>query len=263
MRVLLLQRAADNCCDLFLPDTSFGDGRTALHKAAAGGRPLAVHLLLAAHVARTTLGAALGARDARGQTPLQVATAQAEDPGSVARWDAVAGGTRADWAVCARLLRQAARDGSVSWSIDNNNDDKRNPPIPAAPERRLDDCGDCGDDGNCVTKSWEQAFQQGLQRSMNRNLSSSSAAAINVPQGLASLESNGNDKAQDSTIPLREEKKDTINEKDAVPTAPEIDSSSMLGRPCDACSKGSIYLYPDSGSLICQCCYDKMDKINC
>jgi hypothetical protein len=257
MRLLLQQPD----CDLLRVDTSFGDGRTALHKAAAGGRYLAVHLLLGAAAARTptTLwGTALAARDARGQTPLQVATAaaQQEQPTSVARWDVVAGGRAADWTVCVHLLRAAARDGSLSWSMDDGDiDDKlRDARIAAvASAAAARDCGDCGDDGNCVTRSWETAFQQGLLRSMNLNLSS---VAKRAPRDVASLEINENDEAPDAIdIPLNQETKQVKESNDGISTAPEMDTST-LGRPCDQCSKRSIYLYPDSGSLLCQSCHD-------
>jgi hypothetical protein len=256
MRLLLQQPE----CDLLRVDTSFGDGRTALHKAAAGGRYLAVHLLLGAAAARTSLwGAALTARDARGLTPLQVATAaeQEEQPASMVRWDVVAGGRRADWTMCAHLLRAAARDGSLSWSMDDGDiDDKlrdaRRAAVDSAAAAR--DCGDCGDDGNCVTRSWETAFQQGLLRSMKLNLSSTAKQA---PRDVASIEINENDEAPDAIdIPLNEETKQVKESNEGLSTAPEMDASTLLGRPCDQCSKRSIYLYPDSGSLLCQSCHD-------
>jgi hypothetical protein len=67
-------------------DASYGDLRTPLHKAVAGGLPIAVQLLVRASRRRETEGA------------------------WVRRWDAVAGGAGADWATCLRLLERATAD---------------------------------------------------------------------------------------------------------------------------------------------------------
>lgn len=121
-------------CNLLARDTSFGDGSTPLHKAAAGGRYLAVHLLLEALRARrpgrvrspggpspplapsgtTMLSLGTDAVDRAGRTPLDVArfyyAIQDAERRAVARWDEAAGGV-ADWGKCIELLEAAAATG--------------------------------------------------------------------------------------------------------------------------------------------------------
>lgn len=126
-------------CNLLARDTSFGDDSTPLHKAAAGGRYLAVHLLLEALRGRPTtinvldgsrrtpnddlkncsypstsmLSMAISAVDRWGKTPLDVAryyfTIQDSERQAVARWDEVAGGF-ADWGKCIQLLEAAMKE---------------------------------------------------------------------------------------------------------------------------------------------------------
>lgn len=117
-------------CNLLARDSSYGDESTPLHKAAAGGRYLAVHMLLEAMKERDTsnslrdrhaaisskvkkswLQSGLESRDKFGRTPYDVALhfsrIQETERASVARWDAVAGGF-ADWGKCKQLLQKAA-----------------------------------------------------------------------------------------------------------------------------------------------------------
>jgi hypothetical protein len=131
-------------CNLLARDTSFWDESTPLHKAAAGGRYLAVHLLVEAlrerrttedivpttvdslddsqgnpsddvmgssPRSRTMLALAISAVDRSGRTPLDVArhffAIQDSERQAVARWDEVAGGV-ADWGKCIQLLEAAA-----------------------------------------------------------------------------------------------------------------------------------------------------------
>jgi Ankyrin repeats (3 copies) len=103
-------------CDLLARDTSFGDLQTPLHKAASGGRFLAVQLMLDALQQRskekgssslpTLLEIALSSTDSSGQTPLDVAREkqhnQEAERQSVARWDVVADG-KADWGKCVQV----------------------------------------------------------------------------------------------------------------------------------------------------------------
>lgn len=91
-------------CDLLAPDVSFGDRRTALHKAVSGGRFLAVELLLEALSSRGLLERGLSIQDAEKQTPLELAVTlqRSGDPASVVRWDVLAGGP-ADWDKCAQV----------------------------------------------------------------------------------------------------------------------------------------------------------------
>jgi ankyrin repeat protein len=107
---------------LLLPDTSFNDYQTPLHKCASGGRYLVVQLLLDfiaqhdhdddSHQRNTTmLLLLLSAKDALGRTPLDVATelkqqqqhlSMNHERPSVQRWDTIAGG-HADWDICVQV----------------------------------------------------------------------------------------------------------------------------------------------------------------
>jgi len=86
---------------------AYGDLRTPLHKAVAGGRPLAAQLLVHASRCRGVLREAMQARDALGRTPLESACTYASIPPDEAetegarvwRWDVAAGGAGARWAV--------------------------------------------------------------------------------------------------------------------------------------------------------------------
>mmetsp|Transcript_12375 Transcript_12375/g.25200 ORF Transcript_12375/g.25200 Transcript_12375/m.25200 type:complete len:451 (-) Transcript_12375:218-1570(-) len=122
-------------CNLLAKDTSFGDESTPLHKATAGGRYLAVHMILEALRERddTTISDELSeasqksswlrnglrAIDKYGRTPLDVAQhcykSRDTERHSVARWDAVAGGFP-DWEKCVQLLRNADDEASNSSS---------------------------------------------------------------------------------------------------------------------------------------------------
>ncbi|KAL7573069.1 hypothetical protein ACA910_018756 [Epithemia clementina (nom. ined.)] len=105
-----------NCCHLLIPDYSFGDGQTPLHKAVSGGRPLALQLLLDAHRQQNSLREALTVVDAAGRTCLQLAQdlvnqCYSLERARVARWNAVAGG-EPDWKQCRQLLQNAAHAAS-------------------------------------------------------------------------------------------------------------------------------------------------------
>ena len=104
------RRRACRAADLLARDTSYGDLRTPLHKAVAGGMPITVQLLVRALRRSGVL------REAMGRTPLESARAYASMPPDEAemegawawRWDAVAGGAGANWATCVRLLERTA-----------------------------------------------------------------------------------------------------------------------------------------------------------
>lgn len=98
---------------LMAPDKSFGDQRNSLHKAAAGGRFLAVHCLLEYGCDTNNL---LESRDGQGQTARDIAVSlrsrQSEEARSVARWNLVAGG-QPDWEKCVQV---SARVPRVLWT---------------------------------------------------------------------------------------------------------------------------------------------------
>ena len=99
---------------LLLPDTSFNDNQTPLHKCASGGRYLVVQLLLDFIVQHdikvgnsSMLPLLLSAKDVFGRTPLDVARDKQQQPRnrerqSVQRWDSIAGGY-ADWDICVQV----------------------------------------------------------------------------------------------------------------------------------------------------------------
>mmetsp|Transcript_16574 Transcript_16574/g.31505 ORF Transcript_16574/g.31505 Transcript_16574/m.31505 type:complete len:368 (-) Transcript_16574:760-1863(-) len=244
---LLLERPD---CDLMLPDTSFGDRMTALHKAAAGGRYLAVQLLLAVHAQRGTLAQALQARDANDQTPLQVALSklprQAEERQSVARWDMVAGGRVADWTLCVQILQRAAKDGT---GLDvREMDDGTLPPNlltqqSAQSNGDSDNCIDC-EVGECATKSWEMAFQRGLMQAMERQLVAKPVENESTTLQTTTISNTSTDVSDTTTQQGGVANENTTNK----------DEKSDLGRPCDACVNRSLFLYPVSGRLVCRSC---------
>lgn len=104
MRLILDFANEKHCLEelLLAPDTSFGDQRNALHKAAAGGRFLAVHCLL-----EYCCGADfLTCTDGQGHTARDISVSlrlrQSEEAKSVARWNVVAGGLP-DWDKCVQV----------------------------------------------------------------------------------------------------------------------------------------------------------------
>jgi Ankyrin repeats (3 copies) len=189
-------RKKEEQCDLLVQDSSFGDFMTPLHKAASGGRHLAVQLLLDAHAARRSLPQALKARDAMGATPLQVACQKnrnaAIERQSVARWDAVAGHTTADWEKCIQLLQQAQDQwchadefetvNKTTETLGNHHEINRIqkskqqfPEIPfslSSSSSRGAACLACPTtaDKKCLTSSWESQFWAALSQSAEHQL---------------------------------------------------------------------------------------------
>ena len=198
---LLLERHAN----LLAHDDSFSDLRTPLHKAAAGGRYLAVALLIDALQTEGLVKAGLTALDRDGKTPLEVAQHhqqiashdRGEERQSVARWDVIAGGA-ADWDKCVSLLQGAHRsihlgEGSIQIMAKNNyeqsdreikksasdlgtanthkttsNNASLSSLTSRLPHHRFAevDCLDCDGNGECVTASWSAAFHKALQQSV-------------------------------------------------------------------------------------------------
>jgi hypothetical protein len=120
MRLLLDTAVEQNRLKALMraPDITFGDQRNALHKAAAGGRFLAVHCLLEYYGQNTAF---LLAKDGQGHTARDIAVAmrlrQIEEAKSVARWNTVAGGTP-DWDKCVQV-RASVQLAGPSWIVLN------------------------------------------------------------------------------------------------------------------------------------------------
>ena len=126
------------CYYWYCSQSSFGDESTPLHKATAGGRYLAVYMILEALKERDAilgkqsptpkmswLERGLRAKDRFGRTALDVAyhflQIQNTERDAVARWDTVAGGS-ADWGKCVRLLENASENGAMQSKILNQDE---------------------------------------------------------------------------------------------------------------------------------------------
>ena len=264
--------------DLLIPDTSFGDNRTALHKAAAGGRYLAVQLLLQAATEKKLLSQALHALDSSQQTPLQVAREmiprQEQERASVARWDAVAGGV-ADWEICVRLLEKAEQqqqqpsptlEASQSSTI-NKTRQSGMKPLPSLPTHltTIDGCMDCGADtsGTCLTASWQAAFQKALGSSVSASLVSPGP----LPKSPTATISDGEaiNPSISSGTPSQPKLGDTSEQTSNSSASTQVEASShrqeapVGGAKCANCGKVSIALYPVPGRiLVCKACKRNM-----
>jgi hypothetical protein len=250
MRILLQHSA-----NLFAKDTSFNDDMTPLHKTAAGGRYLAVQLLLEALRAggnasngRSMLSEALDAKDGRNRTPLDVAKQsnkiEQTERESVARWDQVAGGV-ADWGKCVQLL-SAAAEGIRSQRGDQSEAQQfavRQEsnlflvPLPLNLTRLKDGCIDCGgEDGKCLTSSWQAQFQAALGNSIG-SLPTADNRRSPVFQ------------EQETNLVSAQVKEPKL----AVEKSSSDESSS--GVSCPMCGKVTIALYPTTvGKLVCKTC---------
>ncbi|KAK1738269.1 hypothetical protein QTG54_010938 [Skeletonema marinoi] len=232
-------------------DVSFGDQRTPLHKAVAGGRPLAVQLLLNALRERELLRDGLLARDAVGLTPLELAkqfilldeVELEQERCSVRRWDVVAGGSSADWDTCQRLLEGCMSDANVS--INNpNTTTQTNRTMPEMPPCTNDD--DCVD-GKCRTAAWENAFRIALISSMKTSLDNNANETIggnkNGHVTPTKSMSNGFEGTQ------------TPNIKTVTSNAVK---KTSIGRKCDACGNPSTVLFrAKNRQLVCKPCHRK------
>lgn len=271
MRILLDWK--DPLCNLLAKDTSFGDEMSPLHKAAAGGRYMAVQLVLEALRGRsihsiptldmdlTTTGqdslisVALYAKDSVGRTPLEVAKElskiQEEERESVARWDGVAASI-ADWDKCVDLLQTAEQELSSNDAMADNADTalaqsslfRPLPPHLAGG----DACIDCGanDDGACLTTSWEKSFQAALGSYVELSL---------------------NDR-DDSTRPRKTVKLDPDQslqlENDPTQTERNEERNDLsshgkdVGLQCALCDTACIALHLGAGGLlVCKSCNRK------
>jgi Ankyrin repeats (3 copies) len=195
-------------CDLLARDLSFGDLMTPLHKAASGGRYLAVQLLLLELETRQILSTALSLTDSFGHTPLRTARLRQSnvdsEAKSVARWNYVAGGPP-DWTWCIRILEAAetsvltTRNGMLNSTLPSPPGHLRTPSASAEMQAKAKglSCLQCTDDeGHCRTKSWEIAFSQALIQT----------ACPNLPEAASGHDDLSNSKVRedDSVLSLRE-----------------------------------------------------------
>lgn len=245
MRILL-----ENDCDILAHDESFGDCMTPLHKAAAGGRYLAVKLLLDTLRSRTkvqTNGASpsmlqqgLEAIDSLQRTPLDVARElgknQDVERQNVRRWDAVAGGN-ADWAKCVDLLQEAREE------IKQPNLTAVVQALPALPNHLSgeESCLDCGNSGNgsCLTASWETAFRNALVSSITGPSGSGQIVPESSEQVVIAIESS-------DSMDVQQPSAATSNDENVV---------QHVGQACGSCGVETFALYPSADwNLVCRSC---------
>lgn len=243
-------------CDLLASDNSFGDGMNLLHKAAAGGRPLAVKLLIDTLRERQTpdgksmLRQALEALDSSQRTPLDVALelVQNEEEGrqSVRRWDGVAGGA-ADWQQCIQLLKAAEHESRQGISTKST---RTNSTLPALPKHlsKGASCLDCdpSGDGVCLTASWEAAFRSALSSSIINESQSNEVPSPEI-----------NTEAVSTEEPTENQPRD-----DAAATIAMECEPDDVGQRCDSCGVHSFALYPSTnGALVCRSCSKPRRKV--
>lgn len=239
-----------NCgVNLLSRDVSFGDQRTPLHKAVAGGRPLAVQLLLTALRQRDLLRDGLLTKDAFGLTPLALAkqfTSLDEDEleqerCSVRRWDAVSGGTSADWSTCQRLLEGCMTDINVPMNNKNTAAQVKG----SLPEMGCTDDDNCVD-GQCRTTAWENAFRMALVSSMKISLIAT-VGRINNGR-VTPIKSVSNESEEEIQTP-------TIKNS---PSPSNTVAKPPIGRKCDACGSPSTVLFRGKNrQLVCKRCHRK------
>ncbi|KAL7527982.1 hypothetical protein ACHAWF_002389 [Thalassiosira exigua] len=257
MRILLARGA-----DPLSRDRSFGDLRTPLHKAAAGGRPLAVRCLLDELDRRGSPGGALEVRDARGETALELARRTASrgeeeveaERRSVRRWDRVAGGAAADWDTCRRLLEGA--EAAAKRGAEGEGGDvclpapSKDSPTSSASRawedysggRCYDGGGECVD-GFCRTAAWEDAYRTALAASVDASLGGEVASPSK--------------RASDETSPRTSTEASTTEDPPGPPppSAAPRSNPERVGRRCDACGELSQALYRSTDrELVCRGC---------
>lgn len=241
-------------------DYSFGDLRTPLHKAVAGGRPLAVQLLLDVLQQRNMLKEGLSAVDSQGLTPLNVAKHFASLPEdelemercSVRRWDVVAGGKCADWESCQRLLEgiavssSAGLDGGATQDT-NTQQPERSSTISSYPPCTIGD--DC-EDRKCRTAVWENAFRSALTFSMEKALVASPKKVIETAESNERATIVGQPSDATSGVTALTAAK-TISSMLTGNTNPQ----AIMGRTCDICGKHSSALFRSTNCrLVCRPC---------
>jgi hypothetical protein len=241
--------------NLFARDVSFGDRRTPLHKAVAGGRPLAVQLLLNALREQELLCDGLLTRDAFGLTPLELAKQFTsldeveldQERCSVRRWDVVAGGASADWDTCQRLLEGCMTDVNL---VSLNNQSTAQNSMPKMPPCTNDD--DCVD-GKCRTAAWENAFKMALVSSMEKSLDKNETLCRGKNGRVTPTKTVSRGFEEDLSQPhkSRETLPVAIPEGHMQPKAP-------IGRKCDECGIPCTVLFRTKRKqLVCKSCHHK------
>ncbi len=260
-----------NSANLLAQDSSFGDLRTPLHKAVAGGRPFAVKLLLDALKQRNLLSEGLRALDSQQLTPMDLAKQYTsldeveveQERLSLKRWDLVAGGHCAEWETCQRLLDSANLDISSSSMTDAIDADTEKisletslPPLPSHLRRIKNDGKACEYDhfcqnGECRTAVWESAFKLSLTSCMEKYLDETKRTG---------------DKSFPKSKPCtRGDNSATIQQTRHSPELRVEENnldSQKLGRTCFNCGKHSLAFFrTNQNRLVCKSCHQFRHQI--
>mmetsp|Transcript_5164 Transcript_5164/g.7856 ORF Transcript_5164/g.7856 Transcript_5164/m.7856 type:complete len:410 (+) Transcript_5164:77-1306(+) len=283
MRLLLEWK--EPSCDILAKDTSFGDNMTPLHKAVAGGRYLAVQLLIDTLKSRgyddgqSLLEKNLTELDSVGRTPLVLAESfierQEDEQKSVKRWDDIAGG-KADWIKCTALLRAADKEIHLDQRPANNRFTNnqtamvRFSPVPQHLLLRSMSCLDCDStgDGRCLTSSWESSFCSVLSASVENAVQTEMDAERKQTPTASGLLRTDNGKAEilsnhtDPSVSEHATRDDVPKVKNAAAQNQDKDSNNVqVGYKCYLCGMRSFALFGGpNGSLVCKNCSIKSKK---
>ncbi|KAL9186388.1 hypothetical protein ACHAXT_005626 [Thalassiosira profunda] len=255
--------------NLLAQDASFGDQKTPLHKAVAGGRPLAVQLLLNALTRRGLQAEALEIRDASGLTPLELARQFASlDPEevehekqSLRRWDVVAGGSAADWDACLQLLEGAASSISVAEEGTASVQQSANTVVSELDDVAKSYCDEGDDciDGMCRTAVWENAFRAALASSMEMSLGNIQSVKRSASAGDDDL---GGRASSNTQMPTETPQQQETSANDASPA--QSTAKTTMGRQCDSCGEHSAALFRSANhQLVCRKCRRLGRRVGC
>ena len=226
-------------CDLLMADTSFGDRMTPLHKATAGGRFMAVQLLIEELDSRKLLKEALTCRDGNNQIPLDIAKTfmvnQEEMAQSVARWNGIAGG-HPNWELCFDILEKATE--RIEEKIERIK--VTSSQATSKVQFDLDRCFQCQVGQPCVTASWEAAFSNALSNNIRTTIGS-----ISRSDSIPSLNNNVTGTKPTEVLETRP--------NPGCHTAP---FEAKVGEPCQRCGRTTVTLYRSMSEklLVCKSC---------
>ena len=272
--------------NMLAKDTSFGDKKTPLHKAVAGGRPLAVQLLITELQKRNIIQEALQIKDAAGLTPVQLArhfTSMNEEEleaekQSVRRWDVVAGNENADWHTCLRLFESVAassiddaKTSQIVKATQQNLTSSSNKPMDMSMPAYCVNGDDC-EDGKCGTSVWENAFRRALSSSIEMSLNKNNLSKVFtsgicqvVPKSKRVVD-DASDEATQKSSSERDESSDQapmdftstatndLNNDTHLSQTSETTKKKM-GRQCDSCGKHTPALFRSvKHQLVCKQC---------
>ena len=240
-----------NRANILAKDSSFGDLRTPLHKAVAGGRPLAVQLILMSLRQRNLVRDGLAAVDSQGFTPLTLVrqfttlnTRELEkEKCSVRRWDSIAGGV-ADWKRCHCILENASKSTTLPSDITKMDELK---PFEKKISLLCTEGNRCTDE-TCRTAAWENAFRSALAHSLGSFMLTSDEESSMQLKPLKNLRNNAqNDGSADKHHETNKTEAPTVCRKSDV-------HKQTFGRACEVCTERSASLFYFKNNLVCKRC---------